>query len=170
MSDESWLEVRRFGGPVEAEMARAFLVEHGIRATLRGPTSTLHSLVRFAGSAEVCLLVPSEDVEEAREALAALTPELVEMPFRGATPRDRARPPEVERARDPGPRPRSVLAVLVAASVLPIAAAQLTQGCRGGEVGVRRRSGPDFALAPAEVEVPLPPAFADQPAFGPSPR
>ena len=171
MTEETWLVVRVFGGPVEAEMARAFLVEHDVRAVLRGPSSTTHSLTRFAGGAEVALLVPREDLEEARDALAALAPETRELPFRGAVPCERERSGEAERSsRAGGPRPRSVVAVLVAASVLPIAAAHLTQDCRGGEVVVRRRAAPDFALAPAEVEVPLPPAFADRPSLGPSSR
>lgn len=168
--DEEWLEVRRFDGPVEAEMARAFLLEHGVRAMLRGPSTTMHSLVRFAGSADVRLLVPDAELEAAREALAALFPETTEMPFRGAAPRADA-PRDDARAAPPakGPRPRNVLAVLLASSVLPIAAAHLTEGCRANVV-TRRRASPDFALAPAAADEALPPAFAGQPSLGNAPR
>lgn len=168
MTEESWVEISRFDGPAFAEMARAFLVEHGIQVMLRGPSSTTHSLMRFAGDAEVRLLVPAAEVEEAREALSALVPATHELPFRGPAPRARDVEPV---ARDvAGPRPRNVLAVLVASSVLPIAAAHLAQGCRGEDVVVRRRSSPDFAVAPAVEEVALPPAFARSPSLGPAPR
>lgn len=152
-------------------MARAFLVEHGIRAMLKGPSTTTHSLMRFAGHAEVHLLVRREELEEARDALAALAPETTELPFRGPVPRGDVRNegPAATEARPSGPRPRNVVAVLVASSVLPIAAAHLAQGCRG-EVVTRRRATPDFALAPAAAEEPLPPAFAREPSFGPTQR
>lgn len=169
MAEESWVEIARFDGPAFAEMARAFLVEHGVRVLLRGPSTTTHSLMRFAGNAEVRLLVPAAELEEAREALAALVPETLDLPFRGPAPR--ARDIEGKGTRDTtGPRPRNVLAVLLASSVLPIAAAQLAQGCRGEDVVVRRRPAPDFAVAPAAEEVALPPGFARSPSLGPTPR
>jgi hypothetical protein len=183
MTEDTWLEVRRFQVPVEAEMAQAFLEDHGVRVLLRGPSSTTHSLMRFAGNAEVRLLVAAADLEDAREALAALAPETLELPFRGAVPRDLATSPDAdarERGRGlersaarvavTGPRPRSVIAVMVASSVLPIAVAHLSQGCRADEdVVVRRRPAPDFALAPSERDVALPPSFAGKPSFGPTP-
>jgi hypothetical protein len=178
MAEDTWLEVRRFQVPVEAEMAQAFLEDHGVRVLLRGPSSTTHGLMRFAGNAEVRLLVPAADLEDAREALAALAPETLELPFRGPAPRDLATNSDVRERSEPsaargvnGPRPRSVLAVMVASSVLPIAVAHLSQGCHADEdVVVRRHPAPDFALAPAERDVALPPSFAGKPSFGPTPR
>lgn len=171
MAQESWVELRRFQVPAFAEMAHAFLVDHGVRAMLCGPSTTTHSLMRFAGSPDVQLLVPEVDLDDAREALAALFPETVEQPFRGATPRDDAEPPPPPRPSEPSssPRPRNVVAVLLASSVLPIAAAHLSQGCRG-EVVTRRRTQIDFALAPPEVDEPLAPAFAGNPSMGPEHR
>ncbi len=175
MAQESWVPLRRFQVPAFAEMAHAFLVDHGVRAMLRGPSSTTHSLMRFAGSPDVQLLVPEAELDDAREALAALFPETADQPFRGPSPRLDLAPDDTSLslprlAELPShPRPRNVVAVLLASSVLPIAAAQLSQGCRG-EVVTRRRTQVDFALAPPDVDAPLQSAFAGRPSMGPDHR
>ena len=112
--DTEWVEVRRFSDYVEAELVEQFLRDHGLRVQRRGDGTNFSGLDRFVAVLDIRLLVPSEDLDEARDALEAMTTEVHEEPFRGpAPPPERISEPPVE-------RPRSARAAFVLALLVPI--------------------------------------------------
>lgn len=82
MSDEAgmnagadeWVILKRYDDGLEAEIARNFLREHGIHASLQGNSGASSILNRFDTVIDIRLVVPEGELEHAREAMAALTP------------------------------------------------------------------------------------------------
>lgn len=70
MSD--WIELRRFVDPIEAEITRDFLRDHGVRVAMRGDAGGVVSLTHLGVLGAVRLLVPEGDRERAEEAMAAM--------------------------------------------------------------------------------------------------
>lgn len=88
--DEGWVEIRRFDDPLQAEMVKDFLRDHGLRVSTRGNAGTTAVLNRFATVVDIRLDVPASQVDAAREALAAMdVGEATEQPFRGLQPAGR---------------------------------------------------------------------------------
>src|SRR5215467_3684235 len=86
LPEVSWVVVRKFDSPVLADLAINFLKEQGIPVTTYGNTGQNAVLDRFGALMDIRVAVPTERLEEAREALAAM--EIGpgrEQPFRGRT-------------------------------------------------------------------------------------
>ena len=82
-----WIALRVFGTPIAAEMARDFLVDHGVRAVLRGNSVTLSVLNGIGSLPDIRLMVPREDAEHALEVLSAMEPGPgSDAPYRGRGP------------------------------------------------------------------------------------
>jgi len=88
MSDDedevTWVELRRFNDPIEADMARDFLESSGVHVSIRGNSGITGVLNRFNTILDIRLVVPESELATAREALEAmLSPSRNEAPFRG---------------------------------------------------------------------------------------
>jgi hypothetical protein len=115
---DEWIEVRRFDDPLEAQMAKDFLVDHGIRVGIRGNSGATGLLNRFTTVLDIRLVVPREDLESASEALEALrSAPAAESPFRGPRP--------LELAEERLVRRRSPAAAAVLSVLLPFGAGHL---------------------------------------------
>jgi hypothetical protein len=111
----NWVEVRRASTPVEADMVRDFLRDHGVGSAINGDSGGTrlpwqHTMM------DIRIVVAPKDVDDAREVLAAMVAESAEHPFRGAPP-----PPRDE---DDAPfvAKRSVIAGAMLAVMVPIGA------------------------------------------------
>ena len=65
------VEVARFNWPYQADLARAFLESYGVHALVLGSQSYAYSEGALVG---VTLMVPEQELEEAREALREYRP------------------------------------------------------------------------------------------------
>jgi hypothetical protein len=70
--DDEWIEIRRFGHAVEAEITRDFLRDHGVRVSMRGEAGGIVALTHLGALGAIRLSVPRSDLDKAREALAAM--------------------------------------------------------------------------------------------------
>ena len=109
-----WVEVRRASTPVEADMVRDFLKDHGVRSAVNGDSGGTrlpwqHTIM------DIRIVVSPRDLDEAREVLAAMVSETNEHPFRGAPPLARE-----ERDEAPYEKSRSVMAAMMLAWLVPI--------------------------------------------------
>jgi hypothetical protein len=129
-SDEPWIEIRRFDDPLEAELVRDFLRDHGVRVSVRGNAGTTAVLNRFSTVIDIRLDVPRAELDVAREALAAMNVgDAGESPFRGLVPATKT---DAERYVAPKrPRVAMMLGLLV-----PIGAAHFhaRHGAAGGVI------------------------------------
>jgi hypothetical protein len=66
------VEVARVQGPFEADLIENFLGSHGIVAIIRGRTAPFVYPLTVDGMAEFKVFVQQEDVEKARDLIAAL--------------------------------------------------------------------------------------------------
>lgn len=109
-----WVEVRRATTPVEADMVRNFLRDHGVPSAINGDSGGTR-LVWQQTMMDIRIVVAPSDLENAREVLAAMTADTIEHPFRGAPPlpRDEEEPYVVE---------RSMMAAPMLAFLVPIGA------------------------------------------------
>lgn len=113
--DEPWVEIRRFDDPLQAEMVKDFLRDHGVRVSTRGNAGTTAVLNRFATVVDIRIDVPESEVDAAREALSAMdVGSASEQPFRGLSPVDRE-------AEDYAP-PRRVATAMMLGFIVPIGA------------------------------------------------
>jgi hypothetical protein len=69
--DEDEVELRRFDNAFDAELALAFVREHGVRARLKG-SGTTHLLDRFTSVVDLRLVVPAGEREAGMAALEAM--------------------------------------------------------------------------------------------------
>ncbi len=82
--EESWVELRRFNDPLEADMAKDFLEQSGVPVLVRGNSGATGVLNRFDTILDIRLTVPETKLAIAKEALEAMqTPARNEEPFRG---------------------------------------------------------------------------------------
>ena len=109
-----WVEVRRASTPVEADMVRDFLRDHGVRSAINGDSGGTrlpwqHTIM------DIRIVVAPKDIDEAREVLEAMVSDANEHPFRGA-------PPTVRDDKDDAPfeKSRSVMAAMMLAWLVPI--------------------------------------------------
>jgi hypothetical protein len=70
--EEEWIELRRFGHAVEAEITRDFLRDHGVRVAMRGEAAGTVALTHLGALGAIRLWVPRAEIERAEEALAAM--------------------------------------------------------------------------------------------------
>ena len=110
-----WVEVRRASTPVEADMVRDFLRDHGVRSAVNGDSGGTrlpwqHTIM------DIRIVVSPGDLDEAREVLEAMVSNTREHPFRGAPPNARD-----ERDEDaPLEKRRSAMAAMMLAWLVPI--------------------------------------------------
>lgn len=69
--DADLAEVTRVYGPFEADLIKSFLASHGIAAVVSGRTAPFVYPLTVDGLAEFKVLVKKNELEEARELLAA---------------------------------------------------------------------------------------------------
>jgi len=110
-----WVEVRRASTPVEADMVRDFLRDHGVRSAVNGDSGGTrlpwqHTIM------DIRIVVSPRDLEEAREVLEAMVSNTNEHPFRGAPPI--ARDDKDDDA--PLEKSRSAMAAMMLAWLVPI--------------------------------------------------
>ncbi|MGZ3420454.1 MAG: putative signal transducing protein [Polyangiales bacterium] len=70
--EEEWIEIRRFGHAVEAEITRDFLRDHGVRVAMRGEAGGIVALTHLGALGAIRLWVPRAELDKAEEALAAM--------------------------------------------------------------------------------------------------
>jgi hypothetical protein len=109
-----WVEVRRATTPVEADMVRNFLRDHGVPSAINGDSGGTR-LVWQQTMMDIRIVVAPSDLDNAREVLAAMTADTAEHPFRGA-------PPVVRDEEEPYVATRSMLAAPMLAALVPIGA------------------------------------------------
>ena len=109
-----WVEVRRATTPVEADMVRNFLRDHGVPSAINGDSGGTR-LVWQQTMMDIRIVVAPGDLENAREVLAAMTADTTEHPFRGA-------PPVVRDEEEPYVAKRSMMAAPMLAVLVPIGA------------------------------------------------
>jgi hypothetical protein len=128
VGDDEWIEIRRFDDPLEAEMVRNFLGDHGIRVSVRGNAGATAVLNRFSTVVDIRLDVPRDQVDEAREALDAMEiGDAVDQPFRGLAPAESSDATRYV-------QPRRAATAMMLGLVVPIGAAQFYahHGAAGG--------------------------------------
>lgn len=111
--DENWVEVRRASTPVEAQMVRDFLADHGVKSAVNGDSGGTrlpwqHTMM------DIRIVVAPGDLENAREVLAAMVATDTDHPFRGPAPMDREEEPYVAK--------RSAVAAAMLGFMIPIGA------------------------------------------------
>lgn len=111
----NWIEVRRASTPVEADMVRDFLDDHGVRSAINGDSGGTR-LPWQQTMREIRIVVAPKDVDEAREVLAAMVADTTEHPFRSLPP---AATEDDER---PYVAKRSVIAAMMLGVLIPIGA------------------------------------------------
>lgn len=109
-----WVEVRRATTPVEADMVRDFLRDHGVPSAINGDAGGTR-LVWQQTMMDIRIVVAPGDLENAREVIAAMTADTTEHPFRGA-------PPVAIEDEEPFVPTRSMMAAPVLAVLVPIGA------------------------------------------------
>jgi hypothetical protein len=111
---EDWVEVRRFDDAIGVTMIRDFLLDHDVRAAIRGnPQATRMTWSQTTDNLRI--VVAPADLEKAREALAAMSAGDAH-PFRGPSPL--AEDESEERFE----KPRSGLGAAMLACFVPIGA------------------------------------------------
>jgi len=110
----NWVEVRRASTPVEADMVRDFLKDHGVRTAINGDAGGTrlpwqHTMM------DIRIVVSPRDLAEAREVLAAMVADTNEHPFRGA-------PPVAREEEAPYVKSRSAMAAMMLGWLVPIGA------------------------------------------------
>lgn len=102
-ADEDWVVLSTYDRPELARMTLDFLRDHDIPVQTRGDSP--EGVRNLYSPFDIRIVVPSERLEEAREALAAFTAEPTDAtPFRGPLP-----PPELAGANDEGEQPAAAL-------------------------------------------------------------
>jgi hypothetical protein len=109
-----WVEVRRATTPVEADMVRNFLRDHGVPSAINGDSGGTR-LVWQQTMMDIRIVVAPSDLENAREVLTAMTAHTTEHPFRGA-------PPVARDEEEPYVATRSMMAAPMLAALVPIGA------------------------------------------------
>lgn len=109
-----WVEVRRATTPVEADMVRNFLRDHGVPSAINGDSGGTR-LVWQQTMMDIRIVVAPGDLENAREVLAAMTADTAEHPFRGA-------PPVAREDEEPYVATRSMMAAPMLGLLVPIGA------------------------------------------------
>jgi hypothetical protein len=109
-----WVEVRRATTPVEADMVRNFLRDHGVPSAINGDSGGTR-LVWQQTMMDIRIVVAPGDLENAREVLAAMTADTAEHPFRGA-------PPVAREDEEPYVATRSMMAAPMLGVLVPIGA------------------------------------------------
>lgn len=109
-----WVEVRRATTPVEADMVRNFLRDHGVPSAINGDSGGTR-LVWQQTMMDIRIVVAPSDLDNAREVLAAMTADTAEHPFRGA-------PPVARDEEEPYVAKRSMLGAPMLAALVPIGA------------------------------------------------
>ncbi len=109
-----WVEVRRATTPVEADMVRNFLRDHGVPSAINGDSGGTR-LVWQQTMMDIRIVVAPSDLENAREVLTAMTAHTTEHPFRGA-------PPVARVEEEPYVATRSMMAAPMLAALVPIGA------------------------------------------------
>ena len=119
--EEDWVEVSRFTDRLAAEMNRDFLADHDIRVGLHGnPQATR---MTWSASSELFrIVVAREDLERAKEALAAMTAN-EQHPFRGPVPTREDEEEEQEEAREGYLAPKNPLFGSVLGILVPLGSA-----------------------------------------------
>jgi Putative prokaryotic signal transducing protein len=128
--DDDWVEIGRFDDRIGAEMIRDFLADHDVRVALHGnPQAT--RMTWSQTSDVIRIVVPRADLENAKEALEAMTAG-EQHPFRGPTP---AREDDEDEARGATiEKPRSASSALALAIIVPIGAGHFY--ARHGAAGI----------------------------------
>lgn len=128
--EESWVELRRFNDPLEADMAKDFLEQSGVPVLVRGNSGVTGVLNRFDTILDIRLTVPEAKLAVAREALEAMqTPARTEEPFRGFGHEKEARHEDADENGDaPIPRKKSPFLAMGFALMLPIGAGHMYAG------------------------------------------
>lgn len=114
--DENWVEIRRASTPVEAQMVRDFLAEHGVKSAINGDSGGTrlpwqHTMM------DIRIVISPRDVESAREVLTAMVATDADHPFRGPAPMER-----LERDDEPYVAKRSAVAAAMLGFMIPIGA------------------------------------------------
>jgi hypothetical protein len=107
-----WVVVRLATSPVEADMVRNFLRDHGVASAVNGDSGGTR-LVWQQTMMDIRIVVAPSDLENAREILAAMTADTTEHPFRGA-------PPVARDEDEPYVATRSMMAAPMLAALVPI--------------------------------------------------
>ncbi|MBX3186658.1 MAG: DUF2007 domain-containing protein [Labilithrix sp.] len=115
--EDEWVEIKRFGDPIGADMICDFLREHDVRVQLRGNTQATR-MTWSQTSDNIRIVVLREDLEKAHEALAAMN----QGEARGHPFRDLSAPKDDDEAEEKFVKPRSVIAAAFLAFILPIGA------------------------------------------------
>lgn len=111
---EDWVEVRRFDDAIGVTMIRDFLLDHDVRAAIRGnPQATRMTWSQTTDNLRI--VVAPADLEKAREALAAMSAGDAH-PFRGPAPLAE------EESEEKFEKPRSGLGAAMLACFVPIGA------------------------------------------------
>jgi hypothetical protein len=112
----NWVEVRRASTPVEADMVRDFLRDHGVRSAVNGDSGGTrlpwqHTLM------DIRIVVAPGDLADAKDVLAAMVANTTEHPFRSL-------PPARDRDEEDGPyfARRSVIGAVMLGLLVPIGA------------------------------------------------
>ena len=114
VDEGDWVEVRRATTPVEADMVRNFLRDHGVPSAVNGDAGGTR-LVWQQTMMDIRIVVAPKDLENAREVLTAMTADTAEHPFRGA-------PPMAREDEEPYQQTRSMIAAPMLAVLVPIGA------------------------------------------------
>lgn len=118
LSDEEsvdWVEVRRFDDAIGVTMIRDFLLDHDVRAAIRGnPQATRMTWSQTTDNLRI--VVAPADLEKAREALAAMSAGDAH-PFRGPSQRV-----DEDESEEKFEKPRSGLGAAMLACFVPIGA------------------------------------------------
>jgi hypothetical protein len=112
--ERDWVEVRRATTPVEADMVRNFLRDHGVPSAINGDSGGTR-LVWQQTMMDIRIVVAPGDLENAREVLTAMTADTAEHPFRGA-------PPVAREDEEPYVASRSMMAAPMLGVLVPIGA------------------------------------------------
>lgn len=115
--EEEWIEIKRFGDPIGADMIRDFLREHEVRVQIRGNTQATR-MTWSQTSDNIRIVVHRDDLERAREALEAMN----QGDAQGHPFRDLSVPREEDDHEEKFVKPRSVIAAAVLACIVPIGA------------------------------------------------
>lgn len=128
--EDEWIEVRRYNDPLEADMARDFLEQSGVKVLVRGNSGVTGVLNRFDTILDIRLTVPATKLDLAREALEAMQrPARNEEPFRGFGHEKGARHEDADENGDaPIPRKKSPFLAMGFGIMLPIGAGHMYAG------------------------------------------
>jgi hypothetical protein len=136
MDERRWILLVRYDDGLEAELVCSFLREHGVAVRVQGNSGASAILNRFDTVIDIRLFVPEDELERARETLAAMTagadavvpePPVSDDPTRAGSPyrMGNVRPHELSPEDGPAPanKPRYRRAAFVLAFALPIGSA-----------------------------------------------